>query len=128
MKKYAVHGVVEVEVIKEVWANNEEEAYEKAANELTSLTEYVGNGGDDKLIGVEEEGESVSTCGNEIVYNDIELLEDNPNYFECPQCGEECWSREDIEGDEWWWCDDCEQAFNDDGDEVYPDWEEDEDE
>ena len=128
MKKYAVHGVVEVEIVKEVWANSEEEAYEKAANELTSLTEYVGNGGDDKLIGVEEEGESVSTCGNEIAYNDIELLENDPSYFECPQCGEECWSREDIEGDEWWWCDDCEQAFNDDGDEVYLDWEEDEDE
>ena len=126
MKKYAVHGVVEVEVVKEVWASSEEEAYEKASNQLSSLTEYVGNGSDDRLIGVEEEGESVFTCGNEVDYNDIELLEDNPNYFECPECGEECWSREDIEGDEYWWCDDCEQAYNDGGDEVYPDWEEDE--
>ena len=124
MKKYAVHGVVEVEVVKEVWANSEEEAYEKATNQLTSLTEYVGNGGDDKLIGVEGEGESVFTCSNEIMYNDIELLENDPNYFECPKCGEECWSREDIEGEEWWWCDDCEQAYNDGGDEVYPDFEE----
>ena len=126
MKKYAVHGVVEVEVVKEVWANSEEEAYEKAAYHLTYLTEYVGNGGDDKLIGVEGEGESVFTCNNEIMYNDIELLENDSNYFECPKCGEECWSREDIEGEEWWWCDDCEQAFNDGGDEVYPDFEEDE--
>ena len=124
MKKYAVHGVVEVEVVKEVWANSEEEAYEKAANQLTGLTEYLGNGGDDKLIGVEEEGESVFTCGNEIMYNDIEVLENDPNHFECPHCGEECWSREDEDGEEWWWCDDCEQAFNDDGDEVYPDFEE----
>lgn len=128
MKKFRVHGVVEVEVVKEVWANNEGEAYEKASNQLSSLTEYVGNGSDDRLIGVEEEGESVFTCGNEIDYNDIELLEDDPNYFECPQCGEECWSREDIEDDEYWWCDECEQAYNDDGEEVYPDWEEDEDE
>jgi ribosomal protein L37AE/L43A len=126
MKKYAVHGIVEVEVIKEVWAHNEDEAYEKAANQLTSLTEYCGNGGDDKLIGVEESGESVSTCGNEIDYNDIELLEEDISYFECPRCGQECWSREDVEGDEYWWCDDCDQAFNDGGDEVYPDWEEDE--
>lgn len=126
MKKYAVHGVVEVEVVKEVWANSESEAYEKAAYQLTYLTEYLGNGGDDKLIGVEGDGESVFTCGNEIEYNDIELLENDISYFECPKCGEECWSREDIDGDEWWWCDDCDQAFNDDGDEVFPDWEEDE--
>ena len=126
MKKYRVHGIVEVEVIKEVWANSESEAYDKASGELSALTEYCGNGGTDKLIGVDEEGESVSTCGNEIDYNDIELLEDDPNYFVCPQCGEECWSREDIDGDEWWWCDDCDQAFNDDGDEVFPDFEEDE--
>jgi ribosomal protein L37AE/L43A len=126
MKKYAVHGVVEVEVVKEVWANSEAEAYEKAAEQLPSLTEYLGNGGDDKLIGVEGSGESVFTHGNEIDYNDIELLENDSSYFECPQCGEECWSREDIDGEEWWWCDDCEQAFNDDGDEVFPDFEEDE--
>lgn len=126
MKKYAVHGVVEVEVVKEVWAHSEEEAYEKAVDRLTSLTEYLGNGGDDKLIGVEGLGESVFTCGNEIDYNDIELLENDSSYFECPKCGEECWSREDIDGEEWWWCDDCEQAFNDDGDEIYPDFEEDE--
>lgn len=126
MKKYRVHGVVEVEVVKEVWANSESEAYEKAYNELPSLTEYCGNGGIDKLIGVEGSGESVDTCGNDIDYNDIEMLEDDPSYFECPKCGEECWSREDAEGDEYWWCDDCDQAFNEDGDEVYPDFEEDE--
>ena len=87
MKKYAVHGVVEVEVVKQVWANSEDEAYEKASNQLSSLTEYVGNGSDDRLIGVEEDGESVFTHGNEIDYNDIELLEDDPEYMECPDCG-----------------------------------------
>ena len=126
MKKYKVYGTVQVSVYKEVWANSEDEAYEKASEELDELTEYCGNGGIDRLIGVENEGESVAADGI-IEYNDIELLEDNPSYFECPECGEECWSREDIEGDEYWWCDDCEQAYNDDGDEVYPDWEEDED-
>lgn len=123
MKKYAVHGVVEVEVVKEVWANSESEAYEKAYYELPCLTEYCGNGGTDKLIGVDGSGESISSCSNDIDYNDIEILENNPDYFECPSCGEECWSREDAEGDEYWWCDDCSQAFNEDGDEVYPDFE-----
>ena len=127
MKKYKVIGTVAVSVYKEVWANSESEAYDKAYEQLDNLTEYVGNGSYDRLVGVENEGESVAADGM-IEYNDIELLEDDPGRFECPNCGEECWSREDIEGDEWWWCDDCEQAFNDDGDEVYPDFEEDEEE
>lgn len=124
MKKFKVIGTVQVAVYKEVWANSEDEAYEKASEQLSCLTEYAGNGGWDKLVGVEEDGESVDTESNEIEYNDIELLEDDPSYFECPNCGEECWCREDIDGEEYWWCDECEQAFNEDGDEVYPDFEE----
>lgn len=123
MKKYKVCGVTEVTVYKEVWANNEEEAIDKASNQLSSLTEYCGNGGYDKLVGVEEYDESVEV-GGYIEWNDTEELENNPDYFECPRCGKECWSREDVEGDEYWWCDDCEQAFNDDGYEVYLDFEE----
>lgn len=123
MKKYKVCGVTEVTVYKEVWAINEEEAIEKASNQLSSLTEYCGNGGCDKLVGVEEYDESVEV-GGYIEWNDTEELENNPDYFECPRCGKECWSREDVEGDEYWWCDDCEQAFNDDGYEVYLDFEE----
>lgn len=123
MKKYKVCGVTEVTVYKEVWANNEEEAIDKASNQLSSLTEYCGNGGYDKLVGVEEYDESVEV-GGYIEWNDTEELENDPNYFECPRCGKECWSREDVEGDEYWWCDDCEQAFNDDGYEVYLDFEE----
>lgn len=124
MKKYRVHGVVEVEVTKEVWANNEDEAYEKAYNQLSCLTEYAGNGGWDKLVGVDGHDESVDTCGNEINYNDIEELEDNPDYFECPECGEECEVREDSDGDRYYWCEDCEQAWDEYGDEVWFDEEE----
>jgi hypothetical protein len=124
MKKYRVHGVVEVEVTKEVWANNEDEAYEKAYNQLSYLTEYAGNGGWDKLVGVDGHDESVDTCGNEINYNDIEELEDNPNYFECPECGEECEVRENSDGDRYYWCEDCEQAWDEDGNEIWFDEEE----
>ena len=127
MKKYAVHGVVEVEVVKEVWANSESEAYDKAHDELSTLTEYCGNGGTDKLIGVDGPDESVFTCSNDIEYNDIEILEDNPDYFECPQCGEECEAHETKDGEKYYWCEDCEQAYDEDGDEVWID-EEDEDE
>ena len=119
MKKYAVHGVVEVEVIKEVWANSEEEAYEKAAEELPFLTEYCGNGGDDKLIGVEEEGESVS-ANNRIEYNDIEEFEEDPDRFECPNDGCECVRRTDTDGLDYWFCEECFTSFDDEGNEVYP--------
>lgn len=125
MKKFRVYGNTVVTVIKEVWANNEQEAYDKAFEQLSNLTGYVGNGGWDKLVGVSNDDESVS-ADNEIEYDDIEVLEDDPSYFECPKCGEECWSREDVEGDEYWWCDDCYKAFDEDGNEAYPEFEEDE--
>ena len=125
MKKYAVHGFVEVEVIKEVWAHSEEEAYEKAADQLISLTEYCGNGGYDKLIGVEGDGESVSTCCNDIDYNDIELLEDDPDYMECPDCHEELEEQLDDWGNRTgWFCPECTNWFDDDGEMIYPDDEE----
>jgi hypothetical protein len=71
MKKYRVCGTVTISVYKEVWANNESEAYDKAYEELDQLTEYCGNGSYDRLIGVENEGESVAADGL-IEYNDIE--------------------------------------------------------
>ena len=126
MKKYAVHGVVEVEVVKEVWANSESEAYDKAHNKLSSLTEYLGNGGTDRLIGVDGEGESVFTCGNDIDYNDIEVLEDDPDYFECPECGEECEVCEQDDGTTYYHCEDCDTYYDEDGDEFYPDVDEEE--
>lgn len=124
MKKYRVCGVVEVAVYKEVWANNEDEAYEKASEQLCCLSEYCGNGGWDKLVGVDGEGESVEACSNEINYNDIELLEDNPSYHECPECGEEL----DEERDGVFYCWDCEKYFNSDGEEIWPDDEEEDEE
>lgn len=123
MKKFRVMGTTVVTVYKEVWANGEDEAMGKAESQLVCLTEYGGNGGWDKLIGVDNSDESVEV-GDNIKWSDVEEIENDPNYFECPKCGEECWSREDIDGDEYWWCDECCQAFNEDGDEVYPDFEE----
>ena len=125
MKKFKVYGSVTISVYKEVWAHNEEEAYDKAYDELDTLNEYCGNGSYDRLIGVENEGESVAADGL-IEYNDIELLEDDPDYFECPKCGEECEVREDSDGERYYWCEDCEQAYDEDGDEIWIDEEEDE--
>lgn len=122
MKKYRVCGTTTVTVYKEVWANSEDEAYDKAQRQLDSLTEYCGNGGYDKLVGVDGDDESVS-ADDFIHYDDVEVLEDDPNYFECPDCGEECEKKVDIEGTEYWWCEECGQGFDEDGNEYFP-WEE----
>ena len=125
MKKYRVYGTTVVEVVKEVWANNEDEAYEKASNQLSRLIEYVGNGGYDMLVGVECDDESVAANEN-IEYDDCEVLEDDPDYFECPNCDDECEKRTDADGEEYWWCDSCCMAFDEDGEEIWPDDEEEE--
>lgn len=119
MKKFRVYGNVNVVVTKEVWANTEEEALEKAYGKLPCLTAYAGNGGYDKLVGVSDYDESVD-IPEDIEYDDTELLEDDPDYFECPECNEECERREDIHGVGYWYCEDCCQSYNDDGEVIYP--------
>ena len=120
MKKYRVCGTTTVTVYKEVWANDEDEAYRKAEKELSSLTEYCGNGGYDKLIGVDGYNESVA-ANDMIIYDDTEILEDDPDYFECDECGEECEKKVDGDGTEYWWCSDCDKGFDEYGYEYWPD-------
>ena len=126
MKKFKVTGTVAISVYKEVWANNEDEAYDKAYDELRYLREYVGNGGYDRLIGVENDGESVAADG-EVEYHDVELLEDDPDHMECPECGEELDIEETSDGTKYWRCADCEKAFDEEGNEIYIDEDEEDD-
>lgn len=125
MKKFSVRGNVNVVVTKEVWANTEEEAMEKAYKKLSSLTAYCGNGGVDKLVGVANHDESVDIF-DDIEYDDVEEIEDDPDYFECPDCEAECERRTDIHGTEYWYCEECDQSYNDDGEVIYPDEEDEE--
>lgn len=52
MKEYEVYGHTTIACVMRVKANSREEAIEKANDEFGSLTNYVGMGGSDKLIGV----------------------------------------------------------------------------
>ena len=117
MKKYQVIGTTTVTVYKEVWAANEEDAINKANDELQGLTSYCGNGGVDKLIGVDGYDESVAADGW-IEWDDTNVLEDDPDYFECCRCGMECERKEDIDGEEYWYCQHCNQAYDEDGYDV----------
>lgn len=127
MKKFRVFGNVNIMVSKEVWANNEEEAMEKAYDKLPCLTAYCGNGGYDKLVGVSNDDESVDIC-DDIEYDDAEMLEDDPAYFECPECGEECEVCEQDDGTTYYHCEECDMYYDEDGDKFYPDVDEEEEE
>lgn len=122
MKKYRVCGTTTVAVYKEIWAANEEDAIDKANNQLDGLTAYCGNFGYDKLVGVDGEGESVEVDGY-IEWNDTEVIEEDPDYFECPDCEEEC-ERKVIDDEEYWYCSNCNAYYDEDGYEAYPEEEE----
>lgn len=67
MKKYTVTGYANVVVEVTVEAENEEEAIEKAYDNV-SIDNYCGNGGKDKLIGVCDTDEATAS-----IYADSEL-------------------------------------------------------
>lgn len=119
MKKYSVRGTTVVTVTKEVWADSEQEAYEKAYCQLDSLTEYCGNGGYDKLIGVDGDDESVAVF-DDIKYDEIEMIEDDPDYFECPDCDEECDVCESEDGTKYFVCVNCGAYYDENGNEFEP--------
>lgn len=63
-KKYDVHGIVPVVVHITVEAESGEQAIEIAQKKFKGVNEYFGNGGCDKLIGVERSNESITIEGN----------------------------------------------------------------
>ena len=97
MKKiYEVRGTVTIDVLKRVKANSESEAMEFAQKYFSGLQEYCGNGGTDKLIGVDESSESVELNGDYVEWREA-YETDNDDYdeqtdtgltFTCKICGE----------------------------------------
>lgn len=67
--KYDVHGTVPVVVHITVEAENGDQAMEIAAQKFKGIHEYMGNGGSDKLIGVEGKNESITIDG-EVEFDD----------------------------------------------------------
>lgn len=59
--KYTVFGNAEVTVSIVVEAENEERAYIIARQKFGGIHSFSGNGGTDKLIGVDGEYESIAT-------------------------------------------------------------------
>ena len=114
MKKYKVYGTYTITVTKEVWANDKAEAIEKAPDQFGGIFEFCGNGGYDKLIGVENDDESVAANGEIEWGNYIEELEDDSNYFECFNCGDK---PDEIE-DGVFYCSLCNIWFNANGEEM----------
>ena len=76
MKKYTVTGYANVVVEVTVVAENEEEAIEKAYQNV-SIDNYCGNGGTDKLIGVRNTDEATASIyvDSELDYVEVEEVE-----------------------------------------------------
>ena len=74
MKKYIVTGKVTAFITVEIEAESKEEAIEMAYEECSGPTSFVGNGGYDKVIGVDGENVSIS-CDDEVEYTEVEEIE-----------------------------------------------------
>lgn len=76
MKKYTVTGYANVVVKVTVEAENEEEAIEKAYDNV-GINNYCGNGGVDKLIGVCNTDEATASIyvDSEFEYLEVEEIE-----------------------------------------------------
>ena len=76
MKKYTVTGYAQVVVEVTVEAENEEEAIEKAYDNV-SIDNYYGNGGVDKLIGVCDTDEATASiyADSELEFAEVEEVE-----------------------------------------------------
>lgn len=75
MKKYIVTGYTRVTVEVTVEAKNEEEAIEKAYDNV-GIDNYCGNGGTDKLIGVCNTDEATASiyADSEFEYAEVEEI------------------------------------------------------
>lgn len=69
MKTYIVLGNTQVTVSCKVRANSEAEATEKAKAQFGGIHAYAGNGGTDKLIGVEDARESIA-ADEPVIFDD----------------------------------------------------------
>ena len=76
MKKYTVTGYANVVVEVTVEAENEEEAIEKAYDNV-DIDSYCGNGGTDKLIGVCNTNEATASIyvDSELEYEKVEEID-----------------------------------------------------
>ena len=70
--RFKVYGSTTVNVVTVVEAACPDEALEVALGELNCLNQYVGNGGDDKMVGVEGDDDSVS-ADDEIEWTSAEV-------------------------------------------------------
>lgn len=67
--KWKVYGKTTVSVCVNVEADDEDSAIDAAYDELSHLTSYAGNGGTDKLVGVNNRNCSIEPC-DEIEYTE----------------------------------------------------------
>lgn len=101
---YEVTGTCTITVKKRVLANSPEEALEKAEETFGGIRECLGNGGDDKLIGVDNNSESIFANDyiewdeNDIVITDDDRIDEDEEDEDDDYYDDDEWDDED---DEW---------------------------
>ena len=73
--KFNVYGTVYVAVTVTVEADNADDAIDKAYDECSGLSGYVGNGGSDKLVGTNNSSVSLDAGESEAYFTDAEPLQ-----------------------------------------------------
>lgn len=71
--KFRVYGTATIGITITVEAEDIEEAIDNAHDEFNGLRSYVGNGGRDKLIGVQESNVSIDP-GDDFEFTDADPL------------------------------------------------------
>lgn len=72
MKSWNVYGSVPIGVTMRVEAETKEEAIEKAHEQFPGMTNYAGNGGVDRLVGVHDGDCSIDAEYGEPTFDDAE--------------------------------------------------------
>lgn len=73
MPKYRVTGEITAEIAIVIEAKDEEDALDKAEKEFGGVQSFVGNGGMDKLIGVDGYEESIEIT-SDVEFDRVEKL------------------------------------------------------
>lgn len=75
MPKWTVYGFVPIDVVMTVEAETKEDAIDAAYQEFPGLTNYCGNGGTDKLVGVHDRNVSLDAGDAEPEFKDADPVD-----------------------------------------------------
>lgn len=80
MPKFRVYGTVHINVTGTVEASSEDEAADKAYEEWPGLSNYAGNGGTNKIVGLYDQNWSIEPADDALEIDVVEKGDDDDDY------------------------------------------------